>query len=353
MSTKPVLDTASREAQIRALRFLLQSSAVLESLRGNVGGSIIDFFDDCLDQPDPQDATHMWYTHMNDLRIMLETCDRLRREGMRFAELELRRALVDPGYIMAGETVPPAETTPFTVFAVDLGETLGMDKFCRDWRTPYLDDMDYRPAVPDFWKKYEDEKFITDRYGPELLPLFQAINWNDVHGHGLSSSSGPIPLRIFYSVVQAFGARIANINTRRVGGRTMEFSLWGLPREEHMIHYARLAGNSRIYSSSSCFYGKAVQQSELLGAFSPADRERLATWELRLPTAMVGDRHVHTVCIRPEADHARWQFERPQFTSDVAHGHFVTVTPIAWRDRVFAGEELHRLALYQNSRIFR
>lgn len=355
-TTDHVPEHQNQEDQFSGLHNLLLGNAAFGRLRGALNGTLSGFVDDCLEAGSPTATLRAWDQQVGDLRVMLNLLAKLRRDGWMLAEMELKRALIDRKYVLPGETIPVEQTIAYTVFMIDPEIILALHQFFQDWWTFLPEESERGISPPTFWKSYADEAFCNERYGPVLWPLFREIYWNNVYNPTNLPQYLPHhadPGRIFGRVMTLFGARVADLDTRRVGKRTMEFSPWGFPRERFGTTYAKLAGNSRRFSNMSCLYGKAVEQSKLLGAFSREDQRRVASWQFHLPAAMIGDERVYAICLRPEAERAQWYKKRPQFTSrGVAHGYCAVLVPFDHVDRVFAGENPDRLRLFQNSKIF-
>jgi hypothetical protein len=309
MSTDHVPEHQNQEAQLAELYDILMGNAAFGRLRGTIKGSIAELIEGCLGDRSPSAALRAWDQRIGDLRVMLNVIAKFRRDDKGFAEMELIRALHDPKYVIAGETIPLERTTAYTVFMVDPEITLALHQFFQDWWALFPEESERGISPPTFWKSYADEAFCNERYGPVLWPLFREISWGRVRARGEyypeSRKEDGEARQLFCEVLRVFGYRIADINTRRVGKRTMEFSPWGFPHRQFGSIRAKLVGNSRHFFDTSCLFGKAVEQSELLGAFTREDQQRVASWQFHLPAAMIGDARVYAICLRPEAEHAR------------------------------------------------
>lgn len=336
MSNDQVPEAPSREAQLAVLHSELLGHGAFGRVRGTLHKSVASLVDSCLGPIySPTKVLANWDQRAGDIRIMVNLLAKFERDRMFFARDELQRALCKPGYMIAGETVPLEQTMPFTIFMID---PVMVIELCR-------------------WLKTANAADSLDENWPTLLkPETQSRLSDSMQGVVRAIGSFRLPDTPNYNQMWL------DMNGARVwwGNRHREYNDWiwissnvfdGL---QHIAYKWKGPGPSILspriphpYISEpgwitedrfSLARAAPRDQAAVLSAFPRDVQYRVGTWQFHVPTAMkFGSRKKHfTVALHPEAEHARWQKERPVFASrGVSHGFGAVIVPNADAEHVF------------------
>lgn len=301
MKLVPGVSVPDREQQLKILRDRLTGHEAFGRVRGTVGeahnASIYAILNGMIEGADsPTQFRERWQQYSGDVCAVGNILAQLDRDGMMEAATELRHALRDRAYLIAGEErdVPLHERVPITILVADFPATLDMIRWIRGghWHDldNYLDGAadspDQRYAlVQNLFRRFPSlEKYTTERRGR-----------HDYEGWDLIAAHRDDTLGVIER---------ADLPQRSLHPCEL---LWQSYNDHLEIH--RGAAFAFI-----CY----ADQATVLQGFTREQQSLISTWQCSVPRVMVSDHEWSRnlrIGFHPEADHAKWTSEPGFFAS--------------------------------------
>ncbi len=350
----------SQEAQLERLRNDLAGNAAFRRVRGRMGAGLVEHARRIARSGSARKAVAEWDADNAAMRIMMNLLRKYGADGFEIAIDELCMALGDPHYRVTGETVPLEQTTPFTIVVIDPEETFAFMRWVIGHKTRYgVDGEGLYDAPYSLWNRNTRElksgidpvmRRIAERtekpvWSPENNSWFWMKCWHalligfskrlDIRGEpGGHQADNLVPA----------GERYLNIVMREIQhahrAREIPPDAWTQARITSALH---------AVPTMVCAFGVPMRQSEVLALYPrEAQGTLLATWQFNLPAVydLGNPEKRYTVGFHPEAEHRRWQKERPTFASlGVSRGMGAIILPNAEPgvDAWYPEEEPHLL----------
>lgn len=320
MSTHQVPgEVPSHEAQLKSLRDTLAGNKAFSRVRGLLGKSTVDLMRECGNGTSRVSAKNDWAELASALAVMQTLLARYHRDSWAVAEDELVKALRNPRYRVTGETIPLEKTGPYTLVVINPEETFTLLKWMQEFDNENSANM--HAAIGSV--VYEGELFdpVRKRMVERARECREHVKVGGMHA--LLSIFSERLHKVPCTAVTSAGASFYPVSLTHF-----------LPPDQRRVYYddqlherqgstdwarAKVATITRPVPKATFALGFPEEQSTILSAFSREVQCALVgSWQFRYPRAThnLGGAHKgFSVGFHPEAEHARWKNERPQFAS--------------------------------------
>jgi hypothetical protein len=233
----------------------------------------LGIFGDILEQAkSPTDFCNNWDQLSADMRVIGNILACCKRDGFNEAAEEIKKALVDPTFMLPGETVPFDKTEPFTVVVFDFEKTLTMIRWirCAHW-----DSLDI----------YLDEYYGT-------LDKESLQNW-------ISRTD----YKVTHELFKVFPTLLSHACVRRKRKDHVGWDLLSSYRDYvlddfDIMQFFKISAYLTMAKDTfnpylEIFYNDAFgflvreDQARVLSRFSRKQQKRISTWTVRLPVMLV------------------------------------------------------------------
>jgi hypothetical protein len=241
-------------------------------------------------------------TYFAAAHIMGNLLAQLKRDGKEVAYEELTHALWDPSFLIMGETVALEKTIPFTILMLEPQKTLGLMEWVADKNQPitYL------------------ERLFSGLTGWDGAPQYELCRVRTVSVSGLPT--------VFNDSI-----RLGNQQWNRDNSVSLDILSRALPF---------------VY----VFFGK--NQAEVLSKIDRKLQDRVATWQINVPSYMLNWSPKFAIGFHTEQEHSIWEGRYPALVSkgvSCGYGAFFLLDPLinrqSWQEYRKRSDDKARLRL--------
>ncbi|MDE1874625.1 MAG: hypothetical protein KGH68_00965 [Patescibacteria group bacterium] len=243
------------------------------------------------------------------VRVVGNILAQLRRDGRNRAYHEMLEALQKEDFLFTHESVPLESTTPVTVLMLEPARTLVMMKWMAEARTAEL------LAFVGIQGRWQRLGWSVQSITEKLFGAFPTLEKRTREGHAAGQDNGQ-------ELSAAYGDALAGLPNSFEGALPFMTD-----RYRQLIETSETGGSSSMFIFPLAFLFIGRRQDEVLSMLDRGAQDRVATWQLHVPTLSL--RYNSTfeyinIGFHPEAEHGVWAKKLPSFTSaGVSHGHGV------------------------------